>query len=109
MVDKNDLEIYDNYNKKKYKIYVAKNTEKIKYMIKTFGFLKINWDGVKSVLIHSLWLAGLTLAFYWLGILKDLDFGAGDKDSKTAPVLFPILLSRADRLSVVLRPRLSGC
>ena len=36
MVDKIDLEIYDSYNKKKYKVYVAKNTTKIKYMINYF-------------------------------------------------------------------------
>jgi len=45
-------------------------------MIKTLGFGKINWDGVKSVLKHSAWIAGLTVAFYLLGILKDFNFGA---------------------------------
>jgi hypothetical protein len=42
MVDKIDLEIYDSYNKKKYKVYVAKNSTKIKYMIDYFNeFIKV--------------------------------------------------------------------
>jgi hypothetical protein len=42
MVDKIDLELYDSYNKKTYKVYVAKNTTKIKYMINYFNeFIKI--------------------------------------------------------------------
>ena len=42
MVHKIDLEIYDNYNKKNYKIYVAENTTNIRYMINYFNdFIKI--------------------------------------------------------------------
>lgn len=42
MVDKIDLEIYDDYNKKTYKVYVAKNSTKIKYMINYFNeFIKL--------------------------------------------------------------------
>ena len=42
MVDKIDLEIYDEYNNKKYKVYVAKNSTKIKYMTNYFNeFIKI--------------------------------------------------------------------
>jgi hypothetical protein len=36
--EKNDLEIYDKFNKKKYKIYVAKNDAKIKHMINYFNY-----------------------------------------------------------------------
>lgn len=43
--------------------------------MKTIGFLKIDWNGIKSVLIHSAWIAGLTVAFYWLGVLNHHDFG----------------------------------
>ena len=40
---KNDLEIFDDYNKKNYKIYVAKNKEKIHFMIKYFDYFnKLN-------------------------------------------------------------------
>jgi len=43
MSDKNDLEIFDDYNKKNYKIYVAKNKEKINFMIKYFDYFnKLN-------------------------------------------------------------------
>ena len=36
--EKNDLEIYDKFNKKKYKIYVAKNDAKIEHMINYFNY-----------------------------------------------------------------------
>lgn len=38
MNEKNDLEIFDEHNKKSYKIYVAKNKNKIDEMIKYFNF-----------------------------------------------------------------------
>ena len=31
--------------------------------MKTFGFGQIDWTGLKSVLIHSAWVVGMTLAF----------------------------------------------
>lgn len=42
----------------------------------TKGFGEIDWNGIKSVLIHSAWIGILTIALYWLGILKDFNFGA---------------------------------
>ena len=43
MSDKNDLEIFDDYNKKNYKIFVAKNEDKINFMIKYFDYFnKLN-------------------------------------------------------------------
>lgn len=43
--------------------------------MKTLGFGKINWEGIKSVIIHSAWIAGLTVGFYLVGILNHHDFG----------------------------------
>ena len=43
--EKNDLEIYDDYNKKSYKIYVAKNSQKINIMIDYFiYFIKLDTE-----------------------------------------------------------------
>lgn len=43
--------------------------------MKTIGKFQINWDGIKSVILHSAWVAGLTIAVYVLGLLSHHDFG----------------------------------
>lgn len=43
--------------------------------MKTVGFLKIDLGGIKSVVLHSLWIALLTVAFFWLSQVSHHDFG----------------------------------
>ena len=38
IIEKNDLEIFDEHNKKTYKIYVAKDNKKINEMVKYFNY-----------------------------------------------------------------------
>lgn len=42
----------------------------------TKGFGQIDWNGVKSVLIHSSWVAVVSVVFYILTVLAHHDFGA---------------------------------
>ena len=42
----------------------------------TKGFGQIDWTGVKSVLIHSAWIAILSVAWFLLSIVTKHDFGA---------------------------------
>lgn len=42
----------------------------------TVGFGRIDWVGLKSVLKHSAWIAGLSVGWYILSVIKLHDFGS---------------------------------
>jgi hypothetical protein len=43
--------------------------------MKTIGFLQIDWTGAKSIGMHCVWLAVLTVAWYLVEMLTGHNFG----------------------------------